>query len=165
MHFIGGEGLSLKGLEMEGSKSVEDYRQEMELYALKLSLEEEKDAYIARFVSGLNRDIANKLELYPYTTYESMYHLATKIENQKKRISLSKTNLPSSRNVMAKPQTSTYKSWPKKDETPKVAFKDNSKPKIEEKGRLITNPIMCFKCNAVAHVAINCPTKRTLFFL
>ncbi|KAI5681698.1 hypothetical protein M9H77_02926 [Catharanthus roseus] len=113
---------------------------------------------------GFNRDIANKLELYPYTTYGDTCHLATKIENQKKRIGFSKTNLPSSRNVVHKPQASTFKSWSKKDETPKVAFKDNSKPKVEEKGRLFTNPTRCFKCNDMGHITINCPTKRTLVF-
>ncbi|KAI5681399.1 hypothetical protein M9H77_02626 [Catharanthus roseus] len=45
-----------------------------------------------------------------------------------------------------------------------MAFKDSSKPKVEEKGRLITNPTRCFKCNGVGHIAINCPTKRTLVF-
>ncbi|KAI5682541.1 hypothetical protein M9H77_03769 [Catharanthus roseus] len=60
--------------------------------------------------------------------------------------------------------SSTYKSLPKKEDTPKVAFKDHSKPKVEGKGRLITDPTGCFKCNGVGHNAINCPTKRTLVF-
>ncbi|KAI5677459.1 hypothetical protein M9H77_08409 [Catharanthus roseus] len=50
-------------------------------------------------------------------------------------------------NVMPKPKVSTYKSWQKKEDTPKVAFKDHSKPRVEEKGKLITNPTRCFKCN------------------
>ncbi|KAI5652965.1 hypothetical protein M9H77_30152 [Catharanthus roseus] len=108
--------------------------------------------------------IANQLELYPYNTYEDMCHLATKIENLKMRSGLSITTLPSSRNVVPKPQSSTYKSCPKKDEKPKVVFKDNSKPKVEEKGRLITNPTRSFKCDGVGHIAIKCPTKKTLVF-
>ncbi|KAI5653983.1 hypothetical protein M9H77_31170 [Catharanthus roseus] len=47
-----------------GNKSVEEYRQEMELYTLRLSLEEDKDAFIYRFLSGFNRDMTNQLELY-----------------------------------------------------------------------------------------------------
>ncbi|KAI5653055.1 hypothetical protein M9H77_30242 [Catharanthus roseus] len=93
-----------------------------------------------------------------------MCHLATEIENQKKRIGFSKTNLPSSRNVGPKPQASIYKSWPKKKDTPKAAFKDHSKPKVEEKGMLITNLSWCLKCNGVGLIAINCPAKRTLVF-
>ncbi|KAI5664032.1 hypothetical protein M9H77_23355 [Catharanthus roseus] len=76
----------------------------------------------------------------------------------------SKTHLSSSRSVVPKPQESTYKDWPKKDKTHKVVFKDNSRPKVEEKSRLITNPTRCFKCNGWGHIAINCPTKRALVF-
>ncbi|KAI5663869.1 hypothetical protein M9H77_23192 [Catharanthus roseus] len=61
-------------------------------------------------------------------------------------------------------KASTYKSWPKKKDTPKVSFKDHSKPKVQEKGKLITNPTRYFKCNGVGHIAINCATKRTLLF-
>ncbi|KAI5649879.1 hypothetical protein M9H77_35884 [Catharanthus roseus] len=82
-----------------------------------------------------------------------MCHLATKIENQRKRVDFSKTTLPSSRNVVPKPQAFAYKSWPKKEDTPKVAFNDHSKPKVEEKGKLITNP-----------TSYQLPTKRTLVF-
>ncbi|KAI5676628.1 hypothetical protein M9H77_07578 [Catharanthus roseus] len=55
-------------------------------------------------------------------------------------------------------------SWPKKGDTPKVAYKDHSKPKVEEKGKLITNPTRCFKCNRVGHISLYCPTKQTLVF-
>ncbi|KAI5667323.1 hypothetical protein M9H77_17176 [Catharanthus roseus] len=108
-----------------------------------------------------NLDIANQLELYPYTIYDDMCHLATKIENQRKRIGFSKTNLSSSRNVLPKPQASTYKSWPKKDDIPKVSFKDkdNSKLKVEEKGRLITN-LTSFQNTEGASIPIACRGVR-----
>ncbi|KAI5663367.1 hypothetical protein M9H77_22690 [Catharanthus roseus] len=51
-------------------------------------------------------------------------------------------------------------SWPKKEDIPKVALKDHSKPKVEEKGRLITNRTRCFKCNSVGHIAITYTTKK-----
>ncbi|KAI5666873.1 hypothetical protein M9H77_16726 [Catharanthus roseus] len=161
MHCISRKGLSLKGREMEGNKSVEENREELEFFTLRISLEEDKDASIARLLRGLNRDIVNQSESYPYTTYEDMCHLDTKID-QRKRIGFSKTNLPSSRSVVPIPQESTYKSLPKKEDTPKVAFKDPSKPNVEEKRRLITSLTRCFKYNSVGHIAINYPTKRTL---
>ncbi|KAI5648347.1 hypothetical protein M9H77_34352 [Catharanthus roseus] len=43
--------------------------------------------------------------------------------------------------------TSTYMSWLKKEHTPKVAFKDHSKPKVEEKGMLITNARRVDECH------------------
>ncbi|KAI5667978.1 hypothetical protein M9H77_17831 [Catharanthus roseus] len=60
----------------------------------------------------------------------------TMIENQRKRVDFSTTNLPSSRNLMPKPPASSYKSWPKKKDTPKVTFKDHSKPKSPVRGPL-----------------------------
>ncbi|KAI5672353.1 hypothetical protein M9H77_12717 [Catharanthus roseus] len=76
----------------------------------------------------------------------------------------SRTNLLSSKSVVPKLEASIYKSWSKKENRPKVAFKDHCIPKVEEKGRLITNPTMRFKCNVVGHIAINCPIERTLVF-
>ncbi|KAI5667456.1 hypothetical protein M9H77_17309 [Catharanthus roseus] len=93
-----------------------------------------------------------------------MCHWATKIEDQRKRIGFPITNLLSSRSMVSKTQASTYKSWPKKKDTHKVSFKVYSKPKVEEKGNLITNPTRCFKCNGMGHIAVNCPTKKTLVF-
>ncbi|KAI5649455.1 hypothetical protein M9H77_35460 [Catharanthus roseus] len=52
--------------------------------------------------------------------------------------------LPFSKSVVPKPQASTYKSWPKKEDTPNVAFKDHSKAKVEGKRSLIMNPTWCF---------------------
>ncbi|KAI5653730.1 hypothetical protein M9H77_30917 [Catharanthus roseus] len=54
-------------------------------------------------------------------------------------------------NILSKPQVSTFKGWPKMEEKPKVAFKYNSKPKMEEKSRFITNPTRCFKCNGLGY--------------
>ncbi|KAI5657268.1 hypothetical protein M9H77_26061 [Catharanthus roseus] len=51
-----------------------------------------------------------------------------------------------------------------KKDTPKIAFENHSNPKVEGKGKLITNLTRCFKCNGVGHIAIDCPTKRTLVF-
>ncbi|KAI5650418.1 hypothetical protein M9H77_36423 [Catharanthus roseus] len=103
-----------------------------------------------------------KTRILPLDHYEDMCHLATKNENQRKKSGFSKATLPSSRNAVPKPKTIMYKSWAKKDKTPKMAFKDNFKLKVEEKSRLITNLTRCFKCNGVGHIVINCPIKRTL---
>lgn len=50
----------------QGSKSVEQYRQELELYLLRLSTEEYKYSSTSRLISALNRDIVNQLEMYPF---------------------------------------------------------------------------------------------------
>jgi hypothetical protein len=43
----------------QGSRSVEDYHKEMEVAMIRANVEEDREATMARFFSGLNRDIAN----------------------------------------------------------------------------------------------------------
>jgi len=47
----------------QGSMSVEEYRQQMELLLLRAGLREEERASIARFLSGLNMEVRDKVEL------------------------------------------------------------------------------------------------------
>jgi len=46
--------------------SVEEYRQKMELYMMRASIREEEPTTIVRFLSGLNLEIRDKVELLPY---------------------------------------------------------------------------------------------------
>ena len=43
---------------------------------------EDREATMARFLNGLNRDIANVVELEHYVELEDMIHMATKVERQ-----------------------------------------------------------------------------------
>jgi len=47
------------------SMSVVEYRQKMELYMIRLSIREEETTTIARFLSGLNLEIRDKVKLLP----------------------------------------------------------------------------------------------------
>uniref|UniRef100_A0A2N9I7U7 Integrase catalytic domain-containing protein n=1 Tax=Fagus sylvatica TaxID=28930 RepID=A0A2N9I7U7_FAGSY len=49
------------------------------------NVEEDREATMARFFSGLNRDIANVIELQHYVEIEDMVHMAMKVERQLKR--------------------------------------------------------------------------------
>jgi hypothetical protein len=42
----------------------------------------DREATMARFLNGLNRDIANVVELQHYAELEDMVHMATKVERQ-----------------------------------------------------------------------------------
>uniref|UniRef100_A0A2N9F1P0 Reverse transcriptase domain-containing protein n=1 Tax=Fagus sylvatica TaxID=28930 RepID=A0A2N9F1P0_FAGSY len=68
-----------------GSRSVEDYHKEMEVAMIRANVEEDREATMARFLSGLNRDIANVIELQHYVEIEDMVHMAMKVERQLKR--------------------------------------------------------------------------------
>ena len=46
------------------------------------NIEEDREATMARFIAGLNREIQNLVELQHYVELEDMVHMAIKIENQ-----------------------------------------------------------------------------------
>ena len=48
---------------LQGTKSVEDYHEEMEILMIKADVDEPLDATMTRFLSGLNRDIQDRMEL------------------------------------------------------------------------------------------------------
>uniref|UniRef100_A0A2N9EK03 Integrase catalytic domain-containing protein n=1 Tax=Fagus sylvatica TaxID=28930 RepID=A0A2N9EK03_FAGSY len=57
----------------------------MEVAMIRANVEEDREATMARFLSGLNRDIANVIELQHYVEIEDMVHMAMKVERQLKR--------------------------------------------------------------------------------
>ena len=52
----------LQGLR-QGNRSVEDYYQEMEIAMIRANIEEDREATMARFLHGLNREIHDKVEM------------------------------------------------------------------------------------------------------
>ncbi|KAI5653956.1 hypothetical protein M9H77_31143 [Catharanthus roseus] len=63
-----------------------------------------------------------------------------------------------------KPPTSNFKPWLNKEEAPRSTFQPPTKPKMEERGKIISNPPKYCKYNGVGHHASSCPTKRALTF-
>jgi len=61
-------------------RSVDDYYKEMEVAMIQANVEEDREATMARFLSGLNRDIAHVVELHHYEEVEDMVHMAMKVE-------------------------------------------------------------------------------------
>ncbi|PKI70252.1 hypothetical protein CRG98_009329 [Punica granatum] len=76
--------LKLQSLR-QGTKSVEDYYKEMEIALIRVNIEDDEEATMARFFCGLNREIANVVELRHYVEIEEMVSMAIKVERQLKR--------------------------------------------------------------------------------
>ena len=150
----------------QGNRGVEEYYKEMEVAMARANIEEDREATMARFLAGLNREIQNLVELQHYVELEDMVHMAIKIENQLKRRGSSNTHSTPG------PSSSTWKSnqWKKEEKPP------NAKPKTElkQEGNNQGNQgkpdsfttrnrdIMCFKCQGRGHIATQCPNKRVM---
>ena len=71
----------LQGL-VQGSMSVEDYYKEMEIAMIRANIEEDREVTMARFISGLNKEIADVVDLQHYVEMEELLHKAIKVEKQ-----------------------------------------------------------------------------------
>jgi len=145
---------------MEDSKCVEDYYKEMKMTMVRVDVNEDIEATIARFLNGLNKEIAHVMELQHYVELEDMVHMAIKVERQLKQKGISKYNTGFG---------SSYKpSWKKEEKgIPKEPAKNKTSEGLKGKGKAETQSfrnrdIKCFKCLGSGHISSQCPNKRVM---
>lgn len=64
----------------QGFKSVDKYYKEMEVAIVRANIEEDVQTTMAGFMSGLDWEIENILELHNYVELEDLVHMAMKVE-------------------------------------------------------------------------------------
>ena len=151
----------------QGSRSVEDYYKDMEIALIRANVQEDREATMARFLSGLNRDIAAVVDLHHYVEMEDLVHMAMKVERQRKWAAPNR----------ASPNTPWKPRWGNSDRGEGVASKSRFEP---PKGRFdppkprdcsaqpraesttSSRNIKCFKCLGLGHMARECPNKRVM---
>ncbi|XP_073098863.1 uncharacterized protein [Elaeis guineensis] len=69
----------------QGGMCVEDYVKEFEMLRIRCDLRESQEQTIARFLRGLNKEIADTVELQSYVFLDDVIKLAVKVERQRKR--------------------------------------------------------------------------------
>ena len=142
---------------------MDDYHKEMEIAKIRANVEEDREATMARFLNGLNQDIANVVELQHYVKLEEMVHMAIKVKRQLKR--------KGTRSFQNSGSSASWRSNGRKDKG--AVFKSKTEPpKRRDKAPIVNkgknesqtrnHDIKCFHCFGVGHIASQCPNKRTM---
>ena len=154
---------------LHGTKSVEDYHQEMEILMIKADVDEPMDATMAQFLSGHNRDIQDRMELQEYGSVEQMLHKAILIEQQVKRRSYSKPAIASKPAIPSKPAYApkpSYQDKSKSSTTTHNAFMTDVPARVD-KGKAVetsgrARDIRCFKCQGLGNYVRNFSNQRVM---
>ncbi|XP_056852848.1 uncharacterized protein LOC130502047 [Raphanus sativus] len=151
----------------QGSKTVEEYYQELELLMLRASISEDREATMARFLGGLNREIQDNVEMQHYVEIEEMLHKAILVEQQLKRKGHSRGSYGSTRFQHSKEDKPSFQKENKpqpKEESKPISIYDKAKGKVEASSSRARD-VKCFKCQGRGHYANECTNKRVMVLL
>ena len=66
----------------QGKSSVDEYYKEMELLLVRTGIREDPESKMARFLGGLNEEIAGFVEMFPYHTLQDLVDQAMRTERK-----------------------------------------------------------------------------------
>ncbi|KAH0773694.1 hypothetical protein KY290_010831 [Solanum tuberosum] len=124
---------------------------------------EEEEATIARFLNGLNTEIANVVEIQQYVTLDELVDLSVKVEKQ---IEKKQQN----NSWRSRPNTISKKPWSTQEgKAPSKPQDDRGKGKVEEGGKTFnpksskpSSSIQCHKCHGRRRMMHECPSRRNI---
>jgi len=153
-----------------GNKSMEENQKELEVAMIRANVNEDEEVTMSRFLNGLNRDIANVVELQPYVDLEELVHLAIKVEGQLKRKGNTrseaytgsssgwKTNYRREGSASSKPLVTSKVAEPTSMKK-QVSANDKIKGEVQPKRN---RDIKCFKCQGLGYYALECANHQVM---
>ncbi|XP_074277639.1 uncharacterized protein LOC141601271 [Silene latifolia] len=141
----------------QDERPLKTYLREFEQLTLQCEINEKPEQRIARFLEGLDKNIATKVRMQPLWSYDDVVNLALRVEKMGK----SKPTTPKPKPVF-RPYTGV-----KITETPKPVSQtggDKGKAPMFPKSNppLTKEKIKCFQCQGYGHFRKDCPSKRAL---
>jgi hypothetical protein len=137
---------------------------------IRANVNEDEEVTMSRFLNGLNRDIANVVELQPYVDLEELVHLAIKVEGQLKRKGNTrseaytgsssgwKTNYRREGSASSKPLVTSKVAEPTSMKK-QVSANDKLKGEVQPKRN---RDIKCFKCQGLGYYALECANHQVM---
>ncbi|XP_066365257.1 uncharacterized protein [Miscanthus floridulus] len=173
--------LKLKRL-VQGTRTVDEYFQELEMCVLRTGITEDEESTMARFLVGLNKPIADKVDMTTYTCLTELVHFAKRAERQ---IATSyKYNASWRHSQQQGDVTPQFQqqgaATPKSSSRGANRYLPTSSKQLDVKGKAVsssqptsstaatqrkTSKIECFKCGGHGHKQAECPNRRTIIAL
>ncbi|KAL3520179.1 hypothetical protein ACH5RR_018328 [Cinchona calisaya] len=146
----------------QGNLTVEEYAQEMEMAMSKAHLYEDEETTMERFINGLNKEIADVVDLHEYLDYKELLQRANKVEKALR--GKSKSNSTSSSNwrfPRTNPEQSKRMEKLKENPIPAKPKAQTSQGNTSAPNR--SRDIQCFRCSGRGHISSQCPNKKVLY--
>ncbi|XP_058003722.1 uncharacterized protein LOC131180123 [Hevea brasiliensis] len=163
------DNIKMKIPTFRGGICVEDYVKEFEMLMLRCDVREPQEQTIARFLSGLNYEIANTVELQPYVFLQDVIKLAIKVERQRMKGGYKGTTTktftkPSNTSAPLTSDKGSVKKHDKRESSAKapVSVIKGKEKEVDSAPSKRSRDIKCFKCLGHGHITSKCPNKRVM---
>ncbi|KAF2907731.1 hypothetical protein DAI22_12g120700 [Oryza sativa Japonica Group] len=145
--------------------SVDAYYKEMELLMSHTGVTENDEATIARFLTGLNDDVKERVEISYYYDIQNMVHIAQRVEQQLTSRHTSRScSFQRDGDGSAASKSMSFKlTTPSRDGSkPAASSVSKSKSKVESTATSSSKSrsVQCYTCGGRGHYMRDCPNQK-----